>query len=160
MGVWIEIYYISSNSFFCHRHSLHGSVDWNFIWWISRRAVKRHSLHGSVDWNNMSVLVLNRIYVTPCMGVWIEIGILPSFILWWWSHSLHGSVDWNYLWSYTFLHRQQCHSLHGSVDWNSFYIKIKKGGSCHSLRGNGIEIYLSLCGYLVVLSIFMKMVIY
>ena len=77
------------------RHSLFGSVDWNFFsfastiqglsslpFWecglkyicLSNNVnVQSHSLFGSVDWNKMDM---------PILG--IEIG-----------HSLFGSVDWN-----------------------------------------------------------------
>ena len=56
-------------------------------------------------------------YVTPCMGVWIEINKKGTWNSSAWCHSLHGSVDWN-AFCCTISIKNGCHSLHGSVDWN------------------------------------------
>ena len=78
-------------------------------------------------------------YVTPCTGVWIEMGKFNQLKQLKASHSLHGSVDWNIFLIFTALsccwslparecglkycrrytvRQKYSHSLHGSVDWN------------------------------------------
>ena len=119
-------------------HSLRGSVDWNFEYWLSRDCDYRHSLRGSVDWNRIDMSYCTLYGVTPYAGVWIEItkNFLESANMtslptrecglkftdrWKWSslrcHSLCGSVDWN-LFEQLFYNAVVCHSLCGSVDWN------------------------------------------
>ena len=56
-------------------HSLYGSVDWNCSYRQFIILYIRHSLYGSVDWNVWCFCNAWVIFVTPCMGVWIEIDI-------------------------------------------------------------------------------------
>ena len=53
-------------------HSLCGSVDWNNWHLPNAPAGRRHSLCGSVDWNNKNMGALEKLAVTPYVGVWIE----------------------------------------------------------------------------------------
>ena len=76
-----------------------------------------HSPCGSVDWNDNHYEGDEAIYVTPLVGVWIEITSLPlAFITFVW-HSPCGSVDWNRAIE-NLAFDQTCHSPCGSVDWN------------------------------------------
>ena len=123
------------------RHSLRGSVDWNVCVRLSRKRSASHSLRGSVDWNPSSFAnVHSAIFVTPFVGVWIEISknyhlrlsipSLPS-----WECGLKFIQIFRNLSSYfvtpfvgvwieivTVPAGQWIptgHSLRGSVDWNS-----------------------------------------
>ena len=60
--------------------------------------------------------ILHSIFVTPFVGVWIEI-VNIVFVLLLTGHSLRGSVDWN---AVIVSDDKFCirHSLRGSVDWN------------------------------------------
>ena len=95
-GVWIEIIYAVGMTYSCVtslptrecglkllfasaertflRHSLRGSVDWNFCVFCYVFGCYSHSLRGSVDWN-YCVIIMKKLLV---------------------SHSLRGSVDWNH----------------------------------------------------------------
>ena len=104
-------------------------IDWNC-----------HSLRGSVDWNCYFLICSVKSFVTPCVGVWIEIifglqgfssfiTVTPCVGVWIEivfvhvnefdivRHSLRGSVDWNINCSKS-IYSNLCHSLRGSVDWN------------------------------------------
>ena len=86
VGVWIEIIQLSifDNAFV--GHSLRGSVDWNTIFYTGIRTFSCHSLRGSVDWNSLVNEVReNDRNVTPCVGVWIEIGKLRQSLRLWLS---------------------------------------------------------------------------
>ncbi len=69
--------------------------------------------------------------VTPFVGVWIEISRSTVSEIWFLRHSLRGSVDWNRAWSRKSVCRL-CHSLRGSVDWNA-YVSINTTFSMSSL---------------------------
>ena len=77
------------------RHSLRGSVDWNFSYCSIFPCLLSHSLRGSVDWNR-----------DPTASKRWRVG-----------HSLRGSVDWNVIYI-SFIYVLCRHSLRGSVDWN------------------------------------------
>ena len=53
-------------------HTLRGCVDWNNDVEIKFSGNVCHTLRGCVDWNNDDVCDRAVIYVTPCVGVWIE----------------------------------------------------------------------------------------
>ena len=118
VGVWIEISSIWGSTSILFGHSLCGSVDWNKIWVKGERYSDSHSLCGSVDWNmdslDMHTFTSSSLpvwecglkflgslglssyqYVTPCVGVWIEIACREEKMGKGASHSLCGSVDWN-----------------------------------------------------------------
>ena len=76
-------------------HSLYGSVDWNNKQPSAIETINGHSLYGSVDWNYMVYHIINNTFVTPFMGVWIEILTMAGTLFPSSCHSLYGSVDWN-----------------------------------------------------------------
>ncbi len=116
-----------------------------------------HSLLGSVDWNRPVRWCLGFHFVTPFLGVWIEITerswkwlrrIVTPFLGVWieivycilcgWrycSHSLLGSVDWNNP-RLTRKLMEVRHSLLGSVDWNGIDGKSLGVNVGHSLLGS------------------------
>ena len=53
VGVWIEIVSSSISCVVAKRHSLRGSVDWNFPAGDVSASPCCHSLRGSVDWNRI-----------------------------------------------------------------------------------------------------------
>ena len=140
-------------------HSLHGSVDWNYIRLVVIVGDKGHSLHGSVDWNMIICIksapwfkslpsrecglkyraargIWQHVPVTPFTGVWIEILRSRLITALNESHSLHGSVDWNTK-PTTGYEVSPSHSLHGSVDWNSVDNRILGiSDFSHSLHGS------------------------
>ena len=59
----------------------------------------------------------NVLWVTPLVGVWIEIGITITIALPLFRHSPCGSVDWNIATQKLVVNRDG-HSPCGSVDWN------------------------------------------
>ena len=73
--------------------------------------------------------------VTPCIGVWIEIISLSFKCTVTLGHSLYGSVDWNLLIAtpHGFV---TGHSLYGSVDWNQLIVVSASVIACHSLYGS------------------------
>ena len=58
--------------------------------------IYRHSLRGSVDWNWKAASAVSLLAVTPYAGVWIEIRKMSKMVRTGSGHSLRGSVDWNY----------------------------------------------------------------
>ena len=113
-GVWIEMQTPFLNDYSLRRHSLRGSVDWNFC-----GRLRNATAHP----------------VTPFAGVWIEIAITLKSSSLFSCHSLRGSVDWNLLIKYSAL-ADACHSLRGSVDWNTWNIPFLERKESHSLRGS------------------------
>ena len=65
------------------------------------------------------LLRCSLLFVTPFVGVWIEICIHSTQLTPKECHSLRGSVDWNSF-GEQFYSNKVGHSLRGSVDWN-FY---------------------------------------
>ena len=160
VGVWIEIFASIRTVGRSWSHSLCGSVDWNLAKRVKYCKKVRHSLCGSVDWNYALNVFIDRYYchslcgsvdwnllqsgrkrvpwVTPCVGVWIEIRSTLIVFITGVSHSLCGSVDWNSASLCSALQHlvtpcvgvwieisdgrwfifSSCHSLCGSVDWN------------------------------------------
>ena len=95
VGVWIEIRFLRKDERHHRRHSLCGSVDWNGKKHKSKIYRKGHSLCGSVDWNYLPTIHKQYIWVTPFVGVWIEMCNYPLCRPFCFRHSLCGSVDWN-----------------------------------------------------------------
>ena len=77
VGVWIE----TTPKLFCvHFSASHPS-------WVcglkpkrppSKEPATRHTLRGCVDWNTVNKWQINKVWVTPFVGVWIETGIGKS----------------------------------------------------------------------------------
>ena len=106
--------------------------------------MQRHTLYGCVDWNHPVCMLHLPLYVTPCMGVWIETSITvekrrrervtPCMGVWietfWampkrngvWGHTLYGCVDWNTLLLSVFI-LFLSHTLYGCVDWNTVNVR-------------------------------------
>ena len=104
-----------------------------------------HSLHGSVDWNFLPHALARALNVTPCTGVWIEMG-MRYYKIWRTSKSLPArecglkfgdcrlyphciqvtpcTGVWIEILKITFKTLNLGHSLHGSVDWNHRDIKF------------------------------------
>ena len=95
----------------------------------------RHSLRGSVDWNWPTSATNSFPFVTPFVGVWIEICIHITQLTPKECHSLRGSVDWNSFGEQLYSNKVG-HSLRGSVDWNSAQTFADVFDDCHSLRGS------------------------
>ena len=140
-----------------YRHSLCGSVDWNYL------GRKISGVEGVTPYVGVWIETLNKslaispFKVTPYVGVWIETDLrklyhssrYQSLLMWecglkqypgkitrrWYRHSLCGSVDWNLEISHKGI--PLCsHSLCGSVDWNNDILSkgLRIGG--HSLCGS------------------------
>ena len=78
---------------------------------------------------------MDRCYVTPYAGVWIEISVIFHTQATGTGHSLRGSVDWNNF-KQNGSNKGKCHSLRGSVDWNYDNSEAYTGRIRHSLRGS------------------------
>ena len=115
-------------------------MDWNSLPVIIEFTGARHSPRGSVDWNNRRnhdwkwtdwvtplvgvwIEIIRNLqkelekYVTPLVGVWIEIAMLLEWLKVRGSHSPRGSVDWNKK-NMRLYYPMYRHSPRGSVDWN------------------------------------------
>ena len=94
--MWIEIEQQADEQISTYRHSLRGSVDWNFL--ASFIVIKSPVTPYAGVWIeiifeiNLSIAQL----VTPYAGVWIEIVCIGMACVESACHSLRGSVDWNF----------------------------------------------------------------
>ena len=158
MGVWIEILCKCKKRGRQQRHSLHGSVDWNYI--IDMNLLGSNVTPFMGVWieifgnGNASITIKGSLpswecglkllpafgfpwlsNVTPFMGVWIEIARCGGQRIRGNCHSLHGSVDWN-VHTMEQMDQISSHSLHGSVDWNKYTPQQKQATDSHSLHGS------------------------
>ena len=118
VGVWIEIFVCFSLSLSTVCHSLRGSVDWNSLQGGFGNAKTKSLPAWECGLKSVGYLSTAKgIFVTPCVGVWIEITLWMARQTGHCCHSLRGSVDWN-LNAYETINRNRGHSLRGSVDWN------------------------------------------
>ena len=132
-------------------------MDWNRKSNSELAALTRHSLRGSVDWNfKIELTNSEKGWSLPSRECGLKLEKMrkklkcelslpsrecglkyyreqrnPQPV----GHSLRGSVDWNFSETVRESHSLS-HSLRGSVDWNSFNISYKYNWYCHSLRGS------------------------
>ena len=67
-------------------HTLRGCVDWNKSYALRYSGAGGHTLRGCVDWNSGRSFDWGVIYVTPCVGVWIETSEQWQLCIHTWSH--------------------------------------------------------------------------
>ena len=96
--------------------SSRGSVDWNIWNTLKIHVTNRRSSRGSVDWNTHHIPIINRLFVAPLVGAWIEIlNVWPKLFA---SASL---LSWERGLKYYILVQERIRprrSSRGSVDWN------------------------------------------
>ena len=85
-------------------HTLRGCVDWNFFWWSRIKEWTSHTLRGCVDWNTRIDAFWAFLWVTPCVGVWIETAFIilarawaivtPCVGVWIETYELRNALDY------------------------------------------------------------------